>query len=524
MSQQVRHSINNSTRRSPQSHHDPWIAHWMPTANNTTSAERHYHTPRPIQAICGDIKPLDFAFEDVGTSSKSSASAKMEPGKHAGVPFLSNVNSTGEATSNNPLGSMNTRDVPYYDYLEKKGGKSVVVSNSMSLANETSISACRGDFSSSLLCSRDWFKKMQQSPRGGSSFDFHSLEKFPDDRDLEAIRLRTPVDSVEVTSGGCPRFSKASRSMLMKKNSMPGHFNLSLFFCQGKGGIKLSPLSSSSGSEGGNNAESEDCKVTVRTEASAETETMEVDFLKDEKVNPGTTSTPSIKAFNIELNSPPQKATVPSRETEHQWTKTGLLEVPLENVCPCSSKTQSVEMDMLLSNAEHIISKPSTINPDILDPSNRWVKRLKISSPKLNPSSRGTKISRPDENLFDDNKMRSHLRNILDSGIISSGPDNRHDGKNKISSDKNEDEFNMVCAGKETKELLLSNAWIKRWLAKGVPDEKTDASGDSNGDKLEHKRFPSVGAMALMAKAMHGLPPCEIQKRGPITVWNARTF
>ncbi|GER28570.1 F-box family protein [Striga asiatica] len=477
MSQQIRHSINNSTRRSPQSYHDPWIAHWMPTANNTTSAERDYHTPRPIQAVCGDIKPLEFACEDVGTSSKSSASA--------GVPFLSNVNSSGEAISNNPLGSKKTRIVPYYDYLEKRKGKSVVVSSSMSLANETSISACREDFSSSLLCSRDWFKKN---------------------------------NAVEIN-----------------KINMPVHFNLLPFSSRGKGGVNLSPLSSSSGSEGGKNAESDECKVTVRTEASAETETMEMDFLKDEKVNPvymfisiikqfslsipvGTTSTPSIKAFNIDLNSRPPKATVPSRETEHQWTKT-------ENVCPYSSKTQSLEMDMLLANAEHIISKPSTINPDILDPSNRWVKRLKTSSPNLNPSSRGTKISRPDEIFSDDNKMRSQLRNILNSGIISSGPDNKHEGKKKISGDKNEDEeFDMVCGGKESKELLLSNAWIKRWLAKGVTDKKTDASGDSNGDKLENKRFPSIGAMALMAKAMRGLPACEIQKRGPITVWNTKTF
>lgn len=60
---------------------------------------------------------------------------------------------------------------------------------------------------------------------------------------------------------------------------------------------------------------------------------------------------------------------------------------------PSSSRTQSLDMDVLVAHATHPSNLKSNAIPDgalKIDPSYRWVKRLKLST--SNPPAHGTKI------------------------------------------------------------------------------------------------------------------------------------
>ncbi|KAK6121446.1 hypothetical protein DH2020_044806 [Rehmannia glutinosa] len=383
------------------------------------------------------------------------------------------------------------------------------------------------------------------------------------------MRICTTVDSLEAKAGGCPKFSQTTHSLLITKKTdvlsrendiirttrlitkmnenTSGNITLSPFFGQGNRGVKLQPLSSSSNSEGKRNVGNvEASKVSIKNESSAETDTMDMEFFMEEKLNSGANSTPSTKVFNnIDSNLSPPIAIASSRETGREWLKTGLPDINLalpavenspDNVCASSSKTQSLEMDMLMANSEQIKPKSDLLMDDS-DPSIRWVKRLKLTS--SNSSAHGTKNSNLAENLSHD-KMRKYFRSILDSSITSSESNPRkHHGKEIILSDKNGDlsnkdeEFTLDAVKKGNKELLLSHAWIKRWLKNGSRSTEEKPETDvvcepqnpkASLDDLEKKQFPSIAAMALMGKAMTGFQSCDVQKRGSFTVWNTKAF
>ncbi|KAK6121382.1 hypothetical protein DH2020_044881 [Rehmannia glutinosa] len=390
----------------------------------------------------------------------------------ANEPSFRRFHSLGEGTSNNPLESMKTcssgKDigkplhiVPYYDIGKYELDKGKVDSHSES---GTSTNACFREFNTSLLSNDhhlpifglDWFQKMHS--KKSQNDDCYSLNKLPNCfHDMETMRICTTVDSLEAKAGGCPKFSQTTHSLLITKKTdvlsrendiirttrlitkmnenTSGNITLSPFFGQGNRGVKLQPLSSSSNSEGKRNVGNvEASKVSIKNESSAETDTMDMEFFMEEKLNSA-----------IVENSP-------------------------DNVCASSSKTQSLEMDMLMANSEQIKPKSDLLMDDS-DPSIRWVKRLKLTS--SNSSAHGTKNSNLAENLSHD-KMRKYFRSILDSSITSSESNPRkHHGKEIILSDKNGDlsnkdeEFTLDAVKKGNKELLLSHAWIKRWLKNG---------------------------------------------------------
>ncbi|KAL8540219.1 hypothetical protein ACS0TY_001701 [Phlomoides rotata] len=374
----------------------------------------------------------------------------------------------------------------------------------------------------------------------------------PTTKDMPTIRqdwLQKMQNFSEATAGGRPRFSQTTRSLFITKNadiniskendvfrSPSDVHNLPSFFGQANKGVQIQPLSSSSNSEGQGNVRDigvGTSKAAMKNESSAETDPMDMDYLKEGRPTSAANSSRLTKGFNIGTNSSPRFNAASSREVEHPWKRTGLpdinLELPAspaaatssENAGPGSSRTESLEMDVLLAHAEHPTLK-SNLSPNSSDPTTRWVKRLKQST--SDSSGRGTKSSNLAENLSRD-KKRGFFRNVLKNSITSSeSTPSKILGKEPISSDRSQKE------DEEGKELLLSHSWIKRWLRNGsqISEKKPEAivvcEPKTSVDDFQKKQFPSIAAMALMGKAMSGYQSCELQKRGNFIVWNSKAF
>lgn len=167
---------------------------------------------------------------------------------------------------------------------------------------------------------QDWLQKMQNcsgiSPHLNpniasqkneskiSHYDDYSPPKLPNRvHDMETMRICTTVDSVEASVGGRPRFSQTTHSLFIRKNvdadvskeydvfrSPSDVYNLPSFFGQANRGVKLQPLSSSSNSEGQGNVRDigiGTSKAVLKNESSAETDTMDMDYLKGERPTSG---------------------------------------------------------------------------------------------------------------------------------------------------------------------------------------------------------------------------------------------
>ncbi|KAL7082731.1 hypothetical protein ACP275_14G120300 [Erythranthe tilingii] len=468
MSERMKQSITENSgksRRIVQSYQPVWMAHWMRTrdddSSNTLEASTSFKEPEKLNST----RTFKFANESLVSSSKSS--------KNEGMP--TSLTKHGRKTDEwNHLELGKSEIVPYCNPPQKK------------LPNRV--------------------------------------------RNLETVRICTTVDSVQMTHSLL--ITKKTDVNLSKESDIRRTMGLikmkgstSPFF----GGIKLQEMSSFSNSEGTKNEVVNDCKVIIRNESSADTDTMDMAYFRQEKLNSGANSTPSTKGFNIDSNSSPRIDVSSSRRVKHRGTKTGLPDINLqlpalpavasssENVGPTSSRTQSLEMETLIAQAEQ--PKPKSNDSSEADPTNRWVKRLKLNS--TNSSAQGTKSSSLAEKSSH-RKMKKLFGSILESGSTTSTsePTSR-----KHHSNKNEEE--------KGKRLLLSHAWIKRWrknrleLTETKPETVVICEPNSSKlslDDLQKKQFPSIAAMALMGKAMNGLKSCEHQKRGPLTVWNTKTF
>ncbi|KAG8364336.1 hypothetical protein BUALT_Bualt19G0118300 [Buddleja alternifolia] len=565
MPDQTMQSVNDSNKRSGQivqSYQSVWMSHWMQTSCNLEAETRTeddnltsgLSVPTPIKLL--GAKTSDIMNDSLRLSLKSLENEGMtnSPFKHGQeTQALRPMFGHGKAVD--------------HKFAFVKGKAAIVSNNQLPNASmrildqencqsaDPSMNACFRESNTSLLLDapstsdhqlqkmgQKWFEKMlkcSKKPQG-----FQSPRKLPTVvNDLETMRICTTVDSVEeILPGDCPRFSQTTNSLLItkktdlnltKENNLFGSnqmFNITNgnkstdlhrllpFSGQHKRGVQLQSLSSSSGSERKRKIEDFDTsKDTTGNGSSAETDTLDMDIFKAKKLNSGANSTPSTKTTNIESNLSP-------------WT--GLPDINLElpalpaaegssdNACPSSSRTQSLEMDMLLAHAEQ--PKPNS-NFDLNDdPSDRWVKRLKRSS--SNSFAQGTKGSNLSNNPF--------LGTILQSKNISSSEPTprKHHGTESLVSDKR-----VHISKEETKsnDLLLSHAWIKRFLHKGARIiEKKPATivicepqtSKLALEDLQKKQFPSIAAMAMMGKTMNGFQSCEIQNKGSLTVWNTKAF
>ncbi|KAK6136575.1 hypothetical protein DH2020_029689 [Rehmannia glutinosa] len=245
----------------------------------------------------------------------------------------------------------------------------------------------------------------------------------------------------------------------------------------------------------------------------------------------GSYSAASTKAFNMESNSPPWINVTSSKEVKYQPPNIKLsdinLEVPAlpgkasssENLCHSPSKTQSLETDELLVHFEQPKPK-SDCSLDYCpneDPGDRWVKRLK-------PSSSNSYAQGPKTENSSHEKINESFSRIPKSSITSSEPT---PSKHRVK------DVELIEDAKNDKDVLMSHAWIQRWLRNGprITEKKPEVMVfEPRRSKLavekfpKEQQFPSIAAMALMGRALTCSQPCEIQKRGSYTVWNTNAI
>lgn len=201
----------------------------------------------------------------------------------------------------------------------------------------------------------------------------------------------------------------------------------------------------------------------------------------------------------------------------------------LDNGEPSTSRTESLDMKTLIANAEHSESEHCLYSSAKTEPSYVWAKRLKLSasdsfigtkSPSLWPSYKKSYLA----------LARNQEGNMINS---ESTVDGNH-GKELMVLDKTtalprQCESFFAESSKSKGDSFLSHSWIQRWRHGQATNSKKKLepvvfcgpqSSKLELEDIQKKQFPSIAAMALMAKAMRGIQPCQFRKKGSLVMWN----
>lgn len=202
-----------------------------------------------------------------------------------------------------------------------------------------------------------------------------------------------------------------------------------------------------------------------------------------------------------------------------------------------TSRTQSLDVDHILAHVEEPINSKCSPYADSLselDPSSRWVKRLRMSA--LDSFGYGSKVSKMQDTSSNE-KVSKFFSKIMKHNVTSSEyARGRRPGKEPMEPDQTapllrNDDSSSIGSVKRSQDIALSHAWIRRWCRNqsASPKKKPDAvvacepqRSKASLNEFQNKQFPSIAAMALMGKAMTGFRPCEFRKRGSLVIWNAQ--
>ncbi|KAL6963849.1 hypothetical protein U1Q18_034855 [Sarracenia purpurea var. burkii] len=370
----------------------------------------------------------------------------------------------------------------------------------------------------------------------------NSLQKIADSvHDVDTMRICT-MNPVEGLSGDPGSFSQTTHSFLFMKKTdvnpseekqkfresklsaklkgkMFGELSLSPPMGQYRQRSKFQPLDISAQSDFKDNVEGvQTPDFHLKNESSAETDAMDMDAFKEQSYLSGANSFPSNKDVLVDKNPLSQSiiASLPDINKE-------IPVLQMDNTEPSTSKTQSLDAENLLSLTELPSKTKSSHSLDVsprIEPSGRWLKRLKLSvsdSLALN-----TKSSNMGEALS------PQKANKLFSRIMNSDEKKTHDQTSIVLRNGGP---SSEESPKKGRDILLSHPWIQRWchnrpmthLKKpkaAVVCEPESTKVEFN--ELQNKQFPSVAAMALMGKAMRGFQHCEFQKRDSFVVWSTK--
>ncbi|GKD97357.1 F-box protein, partial [Tanacetum coccineum] len=194
----------------------------------------------------------------------------------------------------------------------------------------------------------------------------------------------------------------------------------------------------------------------------------------------------------------------------------------IEKAEPCTSRTQSLDMNALQFNVDN--RSPSNSNECSnsnmgSEAGSRWIKRLKLTaSSNLAVGTKTSKLAEPS----------SHGKKLAE-------PSSQGKLKDKCHGKESESVMAESCSvdthtKRDCKDITLSHSWIQRWShsqnQKNAAIVETDKPEDSKftTDELQKKQFPSIAAMALMGKAMTGFQQCKFQKKESFVVWNTKAF
>ncbi|CAO2815034.1 unnamed protein product [Amaranthus hypochondriacus] len=378
--------------------------------------------------------------------------------------------------------------------------------------------------------------------------------------------LWTSTDSEEKENTGNPSCCKASsgneasaetNGMLLRPNmadreekTFDGYFSMSPNVASQERGVKTQSLWNIADSEEkGNIGNPSTCIVSSRNEASAETDGLRVGAPKRRHIFLGTGSSPLTKDDTMEERNPPAPC---DSSTNKDRSKRPITEIPdineelpgiqpavssTDGNGPSTSRVHSLNTKQLFSCHEQT-SKPESTNTHQVrsgpDASNRWIKRLKLNSD--DSFGIGTKSSDMGEGSSNEkfsmffNKIMKCNRESLDAKLRN------YHGKEHMAIDQNVESIrsgDLLSVGSRKRNRSVDHgcSWIQRWCCTASTPSKPKPlvicephSLKLGQDELAKEQFPSIGAMALMGKAMNGFKSCEFTKRGPVVVWNTKEY
>ncbi|KAM2988865.1 hypothetical protein FF2_002903 [Malus domestica] len=382
---------------------------------------------------------------------------------------------------------------------------------------------------------------------------------------IETMRIRATVNADKELSRGPRMFSKTAhhfqitkktgvnlpevgqmfgRSTVSTKLKGKAFSNLSGFPTEyvlpPQPRLKLLPYRSSTDTDG-----EEDVRVVKAQalESSSETDIMDMDAFQDNLLSGVAVVSTSDKHVESGKKSPKSRSAIASGREENgarlPYTKLPDINQELPDSAEeretSTSRTQSLDVEHLLSHAEHPTNSKSRSCPEGSqgpEPSSRWVKRLKLTASQ---SVHGTKSSKMGE-ASSPEKVKKSSNSTMKCSITSSQPaTGRFLGKEQMVLDQTamvlrNCESSPIDSARKGPNITLSHPWIRRW-SKVASQKKSEAVVAFQSqclkptvDEFQKKQFPSIAAMALMGKAMSGFHPCEFANKGSFVVWNTKGF
>ncbi|KAI5314172.1 hypothetical protein L3X38_043348 [Prunus dulcis] len=334
---------------------------------------------------------------------------------------------------------------------------------------------------------------------------------------MDNMRICATVNAEEELSGGAPKFSNTIHHFLFSKNigvnlsegdqvfgqstvskKLKGKASSELrgfspeYVLPVQPGFKLLPYRSSTDSDGEEDVR--DVKAPA-VESSSETDIMGMDAFQDNLLPGVVASSPSDKHVEKGEKSPTSQSAFTSGREEigARLTYTKLFDI--NQVAPfassaeeretSTSKTQSLDVEHLLSHAEQPTNSKSIASPE------------------------GPQGPEPGSRFLGKEQMAlDQTATLLRNGESSS-----------------------IDSGAKIQNITLSHPWIRRWSNKIASQKKSEAVVVFKSQRLkatvaefQKKQFPSIAAMALMGKAMSGFHPCEFANKGSFVVWNTKGF
>ncbi|KAL1223368.1 F-box protein [Cardamine amara subsp. amara] len=409
---------------------------------------------------------------------------------------LGNDQSNGESNSSKEL----IKPEDNNNVKEKNHGVEVVpfpmfkVSQKRETATKPSFNDDVGSSSKSMVNRMHWMY-----PQGDNFGSSNRLLDFP-------IQEKTTQNLLELPEEDGHRLSKGSTvSMKLKGKIFGGYLDLfpNVDHCHNnKGGARLESLESSKDTE-------ED--GPRKNESSAETDTLDMDRLQMMRLN-GSNSSSSTKGKGKQCDLAVPRIEIPDMNEEPPLVPDKENSLDGHQGETSNSATQSM-------NVEHFLArdcKRVRLEPELV-PSSRWVKRLKtitVDSSGHDETKSSMKIK---EASSSGQKGNNNLfLEILKSGINNLQPRNQEPVASPIAN---------LNQGGET--ITLLHPWIQRWCknkftSTDQPEGKKVSFEPENQKEIEKRHFPSIGAMALMGKALTGLNPHGLRKTDSVMVWNAR--
>ncbi|XP_047329394.1 F-box protein At2g16365-like [Impatiens glandulifera] len=259
-----------------------------------------------------------------------------------------------------------------------------------------------------------------------------------------------------------------------------------------KSGVKLQLLSSSSDSDGKcSNKDGLSNPQLLKNESSAETDTMDMEALREQNVLSGLNSSVQNKdnlVAGTTFSSLHRKGKEIQGMTQNQVSASQFLSKELPNPFRLNSR------------------------PHMVDPGSRWLKRLKL----INVSADSLVISAKRSNPEEEQPPPFFLR------------ENNKRQKSKVEEKATrKEEKSNIAQGRDT---LISHAWIQRWCRNKVVDTNGKIGNEvirkpkkfklESEVEFQNKQFPSIGAMALMGKTLAGFQSIELTRKGSSFVWN----